>query len=264
MLSPPLLVVAALASPAPQEPLDAYEPLVLPHVLTGEPDAPRRHVVNVLIDGRVVFLGEPIPDGEALADALGEEAEGGALLLRCDMNSPFGAAAELLAECARRNVESVDFAVADARSPALDEDGNLVPQERPQQRIAVELHGEPHGGGAKPEGDEPAPVELALRVLEPGPKLSLRRDEDVPWDGAPGTRFRYDLSKRRVEYAVGPMKSVGHDAFRRSLQGVAGTLRGRTVVVRADAGVTAGEVLFAIDGLRSLEVGGVRLAVGPR
>ena len=100
---------------------------------------------------------------------------------------------------------------------------------------------------------------MILVVSEPGRRLESTHEKVEPWKGEPGTRFRWDLSTRRVEYRIGPRKMVDFAELQKRLNGMRRFLAERPLSIEARAGVTAGEALTVLDALRGLGVRDVRL-----
>lgn len=299
------VALALLSTASPQDHgLAVYEPLVLPHVFTGEPDGwpqddPRpRPVVNVLIDGRILFHGELVHDpsrvvggpsqvvdgglanrvGEVLAlaakemerepsdpdDAGSLAVPSGSILVRADLNAPFSLVREVMDLCTREGTEvrRVDLAVADVRDPVLDAGGNLVPTAEALQRMRFVL---PLPRLEQRARDRRKPVALEVQVADPGRKLELDRETKTPWKGEPDTRFRWDLDTRVTEYHIAGRVLVGLLEFRKRLQGLAPQVLGRPFVVSVGPGATVAEVLLAVDSARDLGASEVRFAgVGER
>lgn len=261
----------------------AQESLIVPHVLTGVADEVEdtlyRPVFVIPIDGRVLFRREvyydPLEDepeedawqhvAEALALVAGRMqreplpgTEDGTLvpsepvLIRADLNAPFGPSLKIMEFCAERGIRHIHFAVGDARK--VDRKLGLQPSTTWEQRLELTL---PTDSAVDPDNAGPGPVKVSIRVLEAGRKLETRRDQDVVWSEERGTRFRIDLATRKVEYTLGGRQMLGFSTFRARLQGMRATLAGRRLVIDAGEGVTTAEALLVLDSGRSLGVGEV-------
>lgn len=271
----PFLITAAAAQ--------AQESLIVPHVLTGVPDGVEdtvyRPMFVIPIDGRVLFRrkvyydpleDEPKEDAwQPVAAALalvagrmqreplpgtqdGPLVPSEPVLIRADVNAPFGPSLMIMEFCAEQRIRHIHFAVGDARK--VDRKLGLQVSTTWEQRLELTL---PIDRTPPDEKTGPGAVEVSLRVLEAGRKLEMRRDEDVLWKGKRDTRFRLDLSTRKVEYTLGGRKILGFSAFRARLQGMGATLKGRRLVIETGEGVTTFEALLVLDAGRSLGVGEV-------
>ncbi|MEE8469216.1 MAG: hypothetical protein V3T22_12220 [Planctomycetota bacterium] len=267
----------------------AQEPLIVPHVLTGVPDEVEdtlyRPVFVIPIDGRVMLRRkvyyDPLED-ERVEDAWQHVAGALALvavrmereplpgtqdgtlvpsepvLIRADLNAPFRPSLKIMEFCAEQRIRHIHFAVGDARK--VDRKLGLQVSTTWEQRLELTL---PIDLTSPPEKTGPGPVEVSIRVLEAGRKLEMRRDEDVLWKGKGDTRFRLDLSTRKVEYTLGGRQILGFSTFRARLQGMGATLKGRRLVIEAGEGVTTFEALLVLDAGRSLGVGEVSFVAAP-
>lgn len=286
---PLALALSILVQGAGQDVEKRYPEMVLPHVISGQPDHfdPKRPVVNVRIGGEIVagdiiFLdaemkGEMAERGWAnlrkeLTRMCGPmelkalpggdlKVRSGSVLIRADLNSPFtmtlGVMEVLASEKVR--VHRIDFAVGDARAPKIDAAIGLVPQSVPQHVLryaipldvdeAVEEEGVDNGGTG---ASAPRLPEFRIRVKEPGDRLEVDRASAKPWGGT--GRFRFDMATRHVEYSVGGSKVLGSGAFQKLLQGMRSTIKGQRAKLDVGPGVTAAEALVLYDSLIRLGV----------
>ena len=288
MILPIALALSILIQGSGQDPQKRYPEMVLPHVISGQPDHfdPKRPVVNVRIGGEIVagdiiFLdaemkGEMAERGWAnlrkeLTRMCGPmelkalpggdlKVRSGSVLIRADLNSPFtmtlGVMEVLASEKVR--VHRIDFAVGDARAPKIDPAIGLVPQSVPQHvlRYAIPLDVDgavEEGVGNRGTGaSSPRLPEFRIRVKQPGDRLEVHRASAKPWGGT--GRFRFDMSTRHVEYSVGGSKVLGSGAFQKRLQGMQSTFKGQRAKLDVGPGVTAAEVLVLYDSLIRLGV----------
>lgn len=288
MILPIALALSILIQGSGQDPQKRYPEMVLPHVISGQPDHfdPKRPVVNVRIGGEIVagdiiFLdaemkGEMAERGWAnlrkeLTRMCGPmelkalpggdlKVRSGSVLIRADLNSPFtmtlGVMEVLASEKVR--VHRIDFAVGDARAPKIDPAIGLVPQSVPQHvlRYAIPLDVDEEveeGVGNRGTGaSSPRLPEFRIRVKQPGDRLEVHRASAKPWGGT--GRFRFDMSTRHVEYSVGGFKVLGSGAFQKRLQGMQSTFKGQRAKLDVGPGVTAAEVLVLYDSLIRLGV----------
>ena len=288
MILPITLALSILIQGSGQDPQKRYPEMVLPHVISGQPDHfdPKRPVVNVRIGGEIVagdiiFLdaemkGEMAERGWAnlrkeLTRMCGPmelkalpggdlKVRSGSVLIRADLNSPFtmtlGVMEVLASEKVR--VHRIDFAVGDARAPKIDPAIGLVPQSVPQHvlRYAIPLDVDvavEEGVGNRGTGaSSPRLPEFRIRVKQPGDRLEVHRASAKPWGGT--GRFRFDMSTRHVEYSVGGFKVLGSGAFQKRLQGMQSTFKGQRAKLDVGPGVTAAEVLVLYDSLIRLGV----------
>ncbi len=254
--------------------------MIVPHVLTGVLDdlGPSwRFVLEIPIDGSVVIKRECFFSPEdkhehpwrrltaELATAFERMekeplpgTEGGplvsaqAVMIRADLNAPFESSLKIMELCAEQRIRHIQFAVGDARK--VERKLGLQPSTTWEQRLELTL---PLDLTPPVDRTGPGPVEVSIRVLEAGRKLEMKRDEDLVWKEKQGTRFRLDLSTRKVEYTIGARQILGFSAFCARLQGMHGTLKGRPLVIDVGEGVTTAEALLVLDAGRNLGVGGV-------
>lgn len=288
MILPIALALSILIQGSGQDPQKRYPEMVLPHVISGQPDHfdPKRPVVNVRIGGEIVagdiiFLdaemkGEMAERGWAnlrkeLTRMCGPmelkalpggdlKVRSGSVLIRADLNSPFtmtlGVMEVLASEKVR--VHRIDFAVGDARAPKIDPAIGLVPQSVPQHVLRyaipldVDVAVEEGVGNRGTGGSSPRLPEFRIRVKQPGDRLEVHRASAKPWGGT--GRFRFDMSTRHVEYSVGGFKVLGSGAFQKRLQGMQSTFKGQRAKLDVGPGVTAAEVLVLYDSLIRLGV----------
>jgi len=271
------LTVSLLAT-APQE---SETSLIVPHVLTGVPDEIDelvcRPVFQVLISGRVIFEREVLHDPldsthkpwqsvlEKLAMSSlrmerellpgtedGAQVPSEPILIHADLNAPFRPSLKIMEFAAQQRIRHIHFAVGDARK--VDRKLGLQPSTTWEQRLELTL---PIDLVPPVEKPGPGPLEVSIRVLEAGQRLEMRRDEDVLWKEESGTRFRLDLSTRKVEYSIGARQILGFSAFAQRLQGMRATLRNRPLVITVGEGATTAEAILVLDAGRGLGVGEV-------
>ncbi|MDE0915327.1 MAG: hypothetical protein OSB57_09115 [Planctomycetota bacterium] len=288
MILPIALALSILIQGSGQDPQKRYPEMVLPHVISGQPDHfdPKRPVVNVRIGGEIVagdiiFLdaemkGEMAERGWAnlrkeLTRMCGPmelkalpggdlKVRTGSVLIRADLNSPFAMTLGVMEVLASEKVRvhRIDFAVGDARAPKINPAIGLVPQSVPQHvlRYAIPLDVDEaveEGVGNRGTGaSSPRLPEFRIRVKQPGDRLEVHRASAKPWGGT--GRFRFDMSTRHVEYSVGGSKVLGSGAFQKRLQGMQSTIKGQRAKLDVGPGVTAAEVLVLYDSLIRLGV----------
>ena len=109
------------------------------------------------------------------------------------------------------------------------------------------------GGGA--QALLPCPLELSIRVLEPGERRDALRPER-PWAG----RGPFEFVGRRLSYAIGPRRMADLDAVRRQL----GSLRAQDPDYRLSLdpgpGAVHGDVLPVLDA--AIEAGFTKVSFG--
>lgn len=259
-----------------QDESPVYESMIVPYASNGSPDwAPSatrsRHVINVTLEGKVVYHGRVLEGSAAMEAVLeeitagmpkaplfegGPEAPSGALLIRADLVGDFAPVLGLIEGGAALFLRDYHLAVGDISKPRISADGMLLPNDGPERflplRLPLEVTGE----------EEVVRTTLALRVVEAGRKLEVTRAATTPWSGEAGTRFRWDMTQRRVAYGIGEFVTEDRTELQKRLFGMRKVLAGAPVRLRVGAGVTAAEALNALDILRGLGARDVRLVAG--
>ena len=272
-----VLLLPLVCAEAQDEPR-VYESMIVPYASSGLPDwAPSeerpRHVINVTLLGEVRHHGHALEDAEALTAALeaiiakmpqapvfedGPEGPSAPLLIRADLVGDFHRVLDVIEAGAALMLGEYHLGVGDITRPRLAEDGTLLSNAGPEHYLPLKL---PTDEVLEGEGE---PLTLALRVAEPGRKLEATRAETTPWRGAAGTRFRWDLTQRKVAYAMGPFETQDRTELQKRLFAMRRALLQRSVpvVLEVGPGVTTAEALNALDMLRGLGVKDVRLVRG--
>jgi hypothetical protein len=280
----PLLPIAvALAAFAQQS--RTYEPVLLPLAVHGLQDhagteAKPRPVINVLLDGRILYEGRLLDDpaspaeerwakldealGQIVADMPraprfegGPEMPAGALLVRADMVAEFLPVQRIMERGAGLYLARYDLAVADAREPLVyDDEQQLVLSVAPARYLPLVLPGDlAHGHDEEPI----EAVELKLTLKTPGRKLAATHARSEPWSAEAGTRYRWDMGRREVVYLMGPRKLTDFSEVQQRLNGLRQFLRKAPLVIEPEQGVTVGEVLRVLDTARGLGARDVRM-----
>ncbi len=275
-----ILIPALLALTSTEDDKRVYETMIVPYAATGVADwaptkAKPRHVINVTLDSSVVFEGRVLLDPEDPADepyavldgALKEIAAGmptapifeggpempnGAVLIRADLVGDFSGVLRVMESCAMARVRRIHLAVGDMRKPRFGADGGLEAVAEPQQYLPIDLPGD------VAHHEDSTGLELALRVIEPGDKLEASHEKTEPWKGEPGTRFRWDLSKRVIEYGMGPLLTRDRTELQKRLNGLRKVLGEGPVTLDVGPGVTVAEAANALDMLRGMGAKDVR------
>lgn len=275
----PLLLLAPLLllQDSGQEESRVYESMIVPYASNGVEDwAPTeerpRHVINVTLDGKLIHRGRVLEGEAGLVEALekitaqmpraplfegGPLVPAGSLLVRADLVGDFSPVLDILQAGATQRLGEYHLAVGDIRKPRMGPDGALLPNAGPEHYLPLAL---PTDIGGEIDG---AGTSLVLRVEEAGRKLAATRPESRPWGGEPGTRFRWDMSQRKVSYRLGPKETRDRTELQKWLFGMRKALVELPVELEVGAGVTAAEALNALDVLRGLGARDIHLTRSP-
>lgn len=265
----PLVLLLPLACAHVQDEPRVYESMIVPYASGGLPDwaaseERERFVINVTLQGEVIHHGLAVEGPEALAAMLAvittkmpkaQPSEGEAavpaapLLIRADLVGDFHRVLDVIEAGAALHLSEYHLAVGDITKPRIAADGTLLPNAGPERYLPLRLPSDEELGA---EGQEGERLTLSVSVVEAGRKLEATRAETTPWKGAEGSRFRWDMTQRKVTHAIGPFETQDRTALQQRVFAMRRTLALKPVVLQVGPGVTTAEALFAYGMLQGL------------